>query len=137
MDGLTLIEKIRASWPLTQVIVMTGFGDLESAKRAIRLDVVDFLTKPCHLGELEQSIERARQRLPRPALPTVESVASAMAADQKRLADRLVNISKAADDEIQREAIANGTPDGHKLAVNVGAMLNVYTAMVAFAGSAS
>src|SRR5207245_10744712 len=48
--------------PDVQVIILTGFGDLDAAKRAIHLDVVDFLTKPCALGALEQAIDRARRR---------------------------------------------------------------------------
>jgi len=118
MDGLTLIEKVRQSSPLIQVIVMTGFGDLASAKQAIRLNVVDFLTKPCHLGELEQSIERARQRLPRPTPPALEASAAAQAAEQKRLADRLAHLGKAADEQVQRDAVASGvspTADGKPL----------------------
>lgn len=63
MHGMTLFEKIRRGWPATQVIVLTGFGDLDDAKQAIRLDVVDFLTKPTHLGELEQSLARAWRRI--------------------------------------------------------------------------
>jgi DNA-binding NtrC family response regulator len=62
MNGLEFLEVVRESWPRTQVIIMTGFGDLESARRAIRLDVVDFLSKPCHLRELEVSLDRARRR---------------------------------------------------------------------------
>jgi len=42
--------------------VLTGFGDLDTAKRAIRLDVSDFLTKPCALGDIELALDRARQR---------------------------------------------------------------------------
>lgn len=63
IDGMTLFEKLRRGWPAVQVIVLTGFGDLDSAKHAIRLDVVDFLTKPTHLGELEQALSRAWQRI--------------------------------------------------------------------------
>ena len=61
MDGMQLFEKLRKGWPAVQVIVLTGFGDLDAAKQAIRLDVVDFLTKPTHLGELEQALGRAWQ----------------------------------------------------------------------------
>ena len=64
LSGLDLFEQIRKQWPAMQVIVLTGHGDLESARRAIRLDVVDFLTKPCSLNDLEQALERARRRLP-------------------------------------------------------------------------
>ena len=63
MGGMDVFEQVRQRWPKTQVIVLTGFGDLEAAKKAIHLDVVEFLTKPCHLGELEQALDRARRRI--------------------------------------------------------------------------
>jgi DNA-binding NtrC family response regulator len=63
MDGMQLFEKLRRGWPAIQVIVLTGFGDLDAAKNAIRLDVVDFLTKPTHLGELEEALSRAWRRI--------------------------------------------------------------------------
>jgi DNA-binding NtrC family response regulator len=62
MGGLELLEQVRSRWPSTQAIVLTGFGDLDAARLAIRLDVVDFLSKPCPLGELEVSLDRARNR---------------------------------------------------------------------------
>ena len=62
MNGLEFLEQAHARWPATQAIILTGFGDLEAAKQAIRLDVVDFLTKPCPLGELEVALDRARNR---------------------------------------------------------------------------
>jgi DNA-binding NtrC family response regulator len=63
IGGMELFETIRASWPRTQVVVLTGYGDLESARRAIHLDVVDFLSKPCRLRDLELALERARRRV--------------------------------------------------------------------------
>jgi DNA-binding NtrC family response regulator len=62
MGGLAFLEAVRGRWPTTQAIILTGFGDLEAAKQAIRLEVVDFLTKPCPLGELEVALDRARNR---------------------------------------------------------------------------
>lgn len=62
MSGLDLLEKLRTLDRYVAAIILTGFGDLESAKRAIRLDVSDFLSKPFMLGELEQAIERALRR---------------------------------------------------------------------------
>ena len=67
--GMDFFEQLRHDWPAAQVIVMTGFGDLAAARRAIRLDVVDFLGKPCRLDELEAALARARQRLTRAAPP--------------------------------------------------------------------
>jgi len=66
MSGIELFEKLRTEQPDHQVIVLTGFGNLEAARASIRLDVVDFLEKPCPLGELEKSLHRATQRLIRP-----------------------------------------------------------------------
>jgi DNA-binding NtrC family response regulator len=68
MSGMELFGLLRQRWPQTQVVILTGFGDLEAAREAIRLDVVDFLTKPCSLGDLEVALDRARKRLgpPRP-----------------------------------------------------------------------
>jgi len=66
VSGIELFEKLRTNNPDHQVIVLTGFGNLESARASIRLDVVDFLEKPCPLGELEKSLHRATQRLVRP-----------------------------------------------------------------------
>src|SRR5438067_2159303 len=70
MSGLEFLERLRQTHPLTEVIILTGFGDLEAAKKAIHFDVVEFLTKPAHLGELEQALDRARKRLEESLLPT-------------------------------------------------------------------
>lgn len=60
MHGLDVLERIRQRWPLTRAIVMTAFGDLPAAQRAIHLEVVEFLTKPCPLGEIERALDHAR-----------------------------------------------------------------------------
>jgi DNA-binding NtrC family response regulator len=62
IGGMDLLEQVHAQWPSVQAIILTGFGDLEAAKKAIRLDVVDFLTKPCSLAELETALGRASAR---------------------------------------------------------------------------
>jgi len=62
MDGLELCERLHEQRPHIQVIILTGFGDLDAARRAIHLEVVDFLTKPCGMDVLENSLNRARLR---------------------------------------------------------------------------
>ncbi len=64
MGGMDFFQQIRDRWPDTQVIIMTGFGDLQTARQAIRLDVVDFITKPFHLRDVELALDRARRRVP-------------------------------------------------------------------------
>jgi len=63
MNGLAFLEMAHQRWPSLQSIILTGFGDLDAARKAIRIDAVDFLTKPCPLGELELALGRARARL--------------------------------------------------------------------------
>ena len=82
VSGIELFEKLRAANPEQQVIVLTGFGNLESARATIRLDVVDFLEKPCPLGELEKSLHRATQRLVRP-MPQLAPAESKPEADDE------------------------------------------------------
>lgn len=64
INGLELLEQVRLRRPGTSFIILTGYGDLEAARQAIRLDVTDFLTKPTSLGELEKALHRAWARLP-------------------------------------------------------------------------
>ncbi len=70
--GLSFFKRLKARWPNVQGIVQTGFGSMDSAKEAIRLEVVEFLTKPCSLGELEQALDRALRRISTtlPVIPT-------------------------------------------------------------------
>jgi DNA-binding NtrC family response regulator len=70
MGGMELFQRVRAEWPATQVIITSGFGDLATAQLAIRLEVVEFLTKPCHLYDVEQALDRARRRLQSARPPT-------------------------------------------------------------------
>lgn len=60
MNGLDFLHRVRDNWPATGVIILTGYGDLDAARQAIHLDVVEFLTKPAPLGDIEKALERAR-----------------------------------------------------------------------------
>lgn len=66
MDGLDLLSSLRERSANLAAIVLTGFASVEAARQAVHLDVVEFLTKPCHLGELEQALDRALRKLPPP-----------------------------------------------------------------------
>ncbi|MDB5303543.1 MAG: putative response regulator in two-component reguatory system, sigma54 dependent transcriptional [Phycisphaerales bacterium] len=60
--GIEFLEHVRRQGCDSQAIILTGFGDLDAARKAIHLEVVDFLTKPCTLGALEVALSRARNR---------------------------------------------------------------------------
>lgn len=62
MDGLTLQRKLRDSGCAIPVIVMTGHGDVDSARDAFRSQAVDFLEKPIEQSRLYAAIEEAFAR---------------------------------------------------------------------------
>jgi len=58
-DGLELLNIIRKNYPQTVVIVITGYGTIDSAVRAIKQGAYDYLTKPIVDDELRLAVERA------------------------------------------------------------------------------
>lgn len=62
MDGLQLLEAVKASQPEIEVIVATAFGEMQVAIRALQLDASDFVTKPVGEEALQLALKRARER---------------------------------------------------------------------------
>lgn len=60
LSGMELISRIKHLDPHIPIIVVTGYGSLNTAMDAIRLHVFDFITKPIDLGFLKSSLDRAR-----------------------------------------------------------------------------
>ncbi len=58
-DGFELLDAARKNHPQTVVIVITGYGTIESAVRAIKQGAYDYLTKPIVDDELRLAVERA------------------------------------------------------------------------------
>lgn len=61
-DGFYLLETVTQDHPETAVILLTGFGTIESAVEAIRMGAFDYLTKPVIDDELNFSIQRALEQ---------------------------------------------------------------------------
>jgi len=62
VDGIEVVRKIKEDEPDREVIVVTGFGDMEMAIRALQLDASDFITKPINHDALEVALKRAKER---------------------------------------------------------------------------
>ncbi|WP_448579709.1 PEP-CTERM-box response regulator transcription factor [Thermaurantiacus sp.] len=58
-EGFATLEAIMATRPHTKVIVASGHGDRESARRAIALGAFDFYQKPIDIDELGFIVSRA------------------------------------------------------------------------------
>ncbi len=59
MDGLALLEKLKAQNSHTPVIVMSAFSTVENAVEAMKRGAVDFLPKPFSLDHLSVVVEKA------------------------------------------------------------------------------
>jgi putative two-component system response regulator len=62
MKGDELMRTIRAEFPQTEIIIITGCGSVETAVEGIRHGVFDYLTKPFDVVQVTASVERALAR---------------------------------------------------------------------------
>ena len=63
MDGLELLGKIKNQNPDTEVIMITGHGDMDLAIKSLQLDATDFVTKPINDDVLGIALKRAQERI--------------------------------------------------------------------------
>ena len=61
MDGHEVLREIKKKNRTVPVIMLTGHGDLESAKVSLEEEAFDYLTKPCDINILTLKIEEAYQ----------------------------------------------------------------------------
>lgn len=58
-DGMEILKNIRERFPETEVIMMTGFGTVNSAISALRIGAFDYVTKPFQMDEILHLVENA------------------------------------------------------------------------------
>ncbi|MBW1751701.1 MAG: sigma-54-dependent Fis family transcriptional regulator [Deltaproteobacteria bacterium] len=58
MDGIELLENIKQTYPDTIVIIITAYGSIESAVKAMRIGAHDYLLKPFKPDQLSLVMER-------------------------------------------------------------------------------
>jgi DNA-binding NtrC family response regulator len=46
MDGMAVLKSIKQRWPETEVVIITGYPNIDTAKEAVRLGAYDYLAKP-------------------------------------------------------------------------------------------
>jgi signal transduction histidine kinase len=63
MDGIQLLQRIKAANPDTEVIMITGHGEMDLAIRSLKHEATDFITKPIHDEVLEIALKRAHERI--------------------------------------------------------------------------
>jgi PAS domain S-box-containing protein len=62
VDGFSVLKAAKRITPQTSVIILTGYGDMQSAIDTLRLGADDFTLKPCKIDELVFRIQRCLEK---------------------------------------------------------------------------
>jgi DNA-binding NtrC family response regulator len=62
VDGMAFLTEVKQRSPATEVIVITGFATMETAKESYQKGVFDFVAKPFKLGEIQEVVKKAEEK---------------------------------------------------------------------------
>ncbi|MGA9477088.1 MAG: response regulator, partial [Desulfobacterales bacterium] len=62
-DGMEFLEKVKTSCPDSQVIMITGYATIETARESFVRGAYDFIAKPFRIGEIREVVKKARRRV--------------------------------------------------------------------------
>lgn len=63
MDGLEMVERMRAFLPMAQFIVVSGYDEFEYTHKSIQIKISDYVLKPVSAAEFTLVLERAKRAL--------------------------------------------------------------------------
>jgi DNA-binding response OmpR family regulator len=61
-DGITVLRQLKKKKPHLEVLILTGYGSVDTALTGFELGAYDYTTKPIQLADLESKIRQAFQR---------------------------------------------------------------------------
>ena len=62
MDGIEVLKRIKAQWPTTEVIMLTGHASIDAAMEGMGCGAFDYLMKPADLEDLLYKLEDAYRK---------------------------------------------------------------------------
>jgi YesN/AraC family two-component response regulator len=89
MDGIELIRNAFFAYPGTAVIIVSGYGDFEYARKAIRYEVKDFLLKPVSDEALSEALVSVRIKLDAQAEKELAAMPGGLLSNQEEIAQIL------------------------------------------------
>jgi len=63
MDGIEVLKKVKVIEPESEVIIITGHGDIDNAIEALKYGASDYINKPIRDEALSIALERAKEKL--------------------------------------------------------------------------
>ena len=63
MDGIELLQKIKGEAPDTEVIMITGHGDMDLAIKSLKYEATDFVAKPINIDALKIALKRSNDNI--------------------------------------------------------------------------
>ncbi|TET38575.1 MAG: sigma-54-dependent Fis family transcriptional regulator [Planctomycetota bacterium] len=62
MDGMEFLEKLKASKPDVEIVMITAYGTIETAVTAMKQGAYDFLTKPLNIDHVRVVVKKALEK---------------------------------------------------------------------------
>jgi len=63
MDGIELLRRLKQADPNTEVVVITGHGDMDLAIKSLKYEATDFITKPIDDADLDRALQKSKERI--------------------------------------------------------------------------
>ena len=61
VDGMEFLDKVKERCPNSQVITITGYATIETARESFVRGAYDFIAKPFRIGEIRDVVKKARR----------------------------------------------------------------------------
>jgi DNA-binding NtrC family response regulator len=75
LSGLDLLRAFKRADPRLEVVLISGFGTLETAIEAVRAGAFDYVSKPFDIVEVKETVGRALKRRAQPVFPPAPPLA--------------------------------------------------------------
>ncbi|OQX64121.1 MAG: response regulator [Desulfococcus sp. 4484_241] len=67
IDGMAFLERVKDRCPKSEVIVITGYATMETARESLTKGAYDFIAKPFRIEEIKTAVAKAKKRRENPS----------------------------------------------------------------------
>jgi signal transduction histidine kinase len=93
LDGIELLQAIKRENPDTEVIMITGHGDMDLAIKSLKHEAIDFITKPINVDALDIALRKVHDKITmKQQLKEYTANLEALVREKTELQDRLSSL---------------------------------------------